>query len=86
MANTSSAKKAIRSSARKKVFNERRKKAYKAARKAVIKAIEKGNKEEAMKLIPAAYKAIDKAAKANTIHKKTAARYKSRLVAKVKAL
>lgn len=86
MANTSSAKKAIRVSLRKQKVNLNRKRAFKDARKEVKKAIEKKDQKKALQLLPKAYKEIDKAAKTNVIHKSTAARYKSRLAAKVNSL
>lgn len=86
MANTKSAQKAIRVTERKTIINLKRKKAYKDARKEVLKAVTANDKAGAEKLLPAAYKAIDKAAKNNTIHANAAARYKSRLTAKVNAL
>lgn len=78
MANTKSAKKAIRVSKRKTVINLRKKRAYKAASKNVLKTFKKDGKvsDESM---DKAFKEIDKAAKRNIIHKNTAARYKSRL-------
>ncbi len=79
MANTKSAKKAIRVSARKGVINLRSRRDFKEARKEVNKAIDLKDKKEAAKLLPLAYKEIDKAAKRNIIHKNTAARYKSNL-------
>ena len=86
MANTSSAKKAIRVSARKTVKNIRRRRAFRDMRKAVQKAVEAGDKELAESLLPKAYKAFDKAAKVGTIHKNTASRYKSRLTKKVQQI
>lgn len=86
MANTSSAKKAIRVAARKTVINLRHKRSYKDARKSVLQAVEAKNKKEALELLPKAYKEIDKAAKTNIIHKNTAARYKSNLTKRVNAL
>lgn len=76
MANTSSAKKAIRSSERKKIINLRTKRAFKEASKAV------GAKGSSADALTKAFKAIDKAAKANVIHRNTAARYKSKLAKK----
>lgn len=70
-----SAKKALRQSIKRRLRNIGRKKAIKNA---VVK-IKKAKKEEALKLLSLAYKAIDKAAKAGTIKKNTAARKKSRL-------
>ena len=74
MAITSSAKKAIRASAKKRVFNLRRKDATSGATKAFMKS-------PSLATLDAAYKAIDKAAKSNVIHKNTASRKKSRLAA-----
>lgn len=79
MAITSSAKKAIRVSKRKKVLNERREKTMKEAIKKLEKALKAGSKEEALKMLPGAFAAVDKAAKRGIIKKNTAARKKSRL-------
>jgi small subunit ribosomal protein S20 len=79
MANTKSAKKAIRVSERKTVYNLRVKRSFKEARKAVVKAVDLKDKDTAIKLMPKAFKEIDKAAKTNVIHKNAAARYKSGL-------
>jgi len=84
MANTKSAKKAVRSSIRKTTINLRIRRAYKAARKAVLEAVTKKDKKDAEALLPKAYKEIDKAAKKNIIHKNTAARYKSNLSSRIK--
>lgn len=84
MAITSSAKKAIRADERKAVFNIRRKRAYKTAIKDIEKDLKDNKVADAEKKLPAAYKAIDKAAKMGTLHKNTAARTKSRLVGKIK--
>jgi len=79
MAITSSAKKAIRASARKRVYNIRRKNVLADTTKDFTKAIAAGDAKAAAKLLPAAYQAIDKAAKSNVIPKNTASRKKSRL-------
>lgn len=79
MAITSSAKKAHRVSRRKRVFNLRRKGNLSDATKAVRKAIAAGTAAEATKLMPAAQKAIDKAAKKGLLKPNTAARMKSRM-------
>lgn len=86
MANTSSAKKAIRSTAKKAIFNLRRRRSMREARNEVLKAVASKDKKAAAKAIPVAQKAIDKAAKNGVIHKATASRYKSRLAEKVKSL
>lgn len=88
MAITSSAKKAIRSSDKKRVFNLRRKNVLRDTSKSLTKALAARDVKGAEKLLPAAYKAIDKAKKTGVIKANTAARKKSRLaraVAKAKA-
>lgn len=79
MANLNAAKKSIRADARKRVFNDRRRRAMKDIVKETKKLVSGGQNEEAKKLLPKAYKAIDKAAKRGIIKKNTAARKKSRL-------
>ena len=72
-----SAKKALRGSKRKKAFNDKNKKQVKEAMKKVARLAKEGKKADAVKLLPAAYAAIDKAAKRGVIKKNTAARRKS---------
>lgn len=72
-----SAKKQVRSSARRRENNLRTRKVVKTATKQVA---EKPSKET----LSAAFKALDKAAKRGTIHRKKANRLKSRLSKKVK--
>ncbi len=84
MAITSSAKKAIRSSAKKRVFNLRRKEELHDATKSLLKVISGKDIAEAEKLLPLAYKAIDKAMKRGVIKKNTAARKKARLAGAIK--
>ena len=79
MAITSSAKKALRVSKRKKIINDRREKTMKETVKKIEKALKAGSKEEALKLLPLAFAAVDKAAKRGIIKKNTASRKKSRL-------
>ena len=79
MAITSSAKKAHRSSLRKRVFNVRRKDAMDTVVKKIKKLVSEKKVDEAKKLLPAAYRALDKAAKEHTILKGAANRKKSRL-------
>ena len=78
MAITKGAKKAHRASLRKRVFNIRRKRtmaeAVKGARALAGKA-----KDDQMKKLAEAYRAIDKALKRGVIKKNTAARKKARL-------
>lgn len=84
MAITSSAKKAIRSSAKKHVFNLRRKVVLHDVSKALLKALAAKDVALGEKLLPAAYKAIDKAKKRGVIKGNTADRKKARLAAAIK--
>ncbi|MFA6414718.1 MAG: 30S ribosomal protein S20 [Candidatus Paceibacterota bacterium] len=84
MAITSSAKKAIRSSARKHVFNLRRKDTLRDTTKLLTKALAAKDVAGAEKLLPSAYKAIDKAKKTGVIKSNTADRKKARLAAAIK--
>ena len=86
MANTSSAKKAQRASLRRHVFNTRRKKTMKDTVKGISKLIEGKKGKEAEAMLPALYKAIDKAAKRGVVKANTAARMKSRISKQVKVV
>ncbi len=81
---TQSAKKALRGSEKKRIFNLRRTRNVKDVTKKIYKALTGGNVKEAKELLPTAYKALDKAAKMNTIKKNNASRNKSRLSAAIK--
>ncbi|HEY4511733.1 MAG TPA: 30S ribosomal protein S20 [Candidatus Paceibacterota bacterium] len=81
---TSSAKKALRASKKKAVYNVHRKTEIAKITKKIKKLVAEKNVEEARKLIPDAYRAIDKAEKTNYLKKNTASRKKSRLVAFIK--
>ncbi len=76
---TKSAKKRLRQNRKNRSVNL----VYKRRMKEVVKKIEDlvsgGKKKEAEKLLPAAYKVVDKAAKSGVIKQNTAARKKSRL-------
>ncbi|MDP3696559.1 MAG: 30S ribosomal protein S20 [Candidatus Taylorbacteria bacterium] len=74
---TASAKKALRQSVRRRARNLKRSNAYKSAVKNIKKLASAGQLEEAKKLIPKTYKAIDKAAKTGVIKKNKASRLKS---------
>ncbi len=76
---TDAAKKAVRRDEKRTRVNKRRKRAMKEAIKQVEKLVSDGDFEEAKEALPAAQKAIDKAAKKNIIHENNAARKKSRL-------
>lgn len=75
-----SAKKALRQSKRRRIRNLKRKGAAKDIVKKIKKLIIAKKIDEARKLIPLAYKAIDKSAKTGVIKKNTASRKKSRLM------
>ena len=76
---TQSAKKALKQSKKKWVFNLRRSKKMKSIMKQAQELIKDKKKEEVIKILPEAYKAIDKASKRGLIKKNTASRKKSRL-------
>lgn len=76
---TKSAKKALRQSIRGKIRNLKRKNTLKTLVKQTRKLADAQKKEEAVKLLPKLYQAIDKAAKRGVIKKNAAARRKSRL-------
>lgn len=74
-----SAKKALRQNRKRRVFNLRRIKKMRSLIKEIKTLIKDNKKEEALKILPATYKAIDKTAKLGIIKKNTASRKKSRL-------
>jgi len=76
---TKSAKKSIRQSHKRRLFNLRRDQKMKAMVKQIKDLIKAKNKDQAIKILPQTYKAIDKAAKRGVIKKNTANRKKSRL-------
>lgn len=84
MANTSSAKKAIRVSGRKTKINARRKIKLKESIKSIQKAVVKSDLSDKNTLLTKAYKEIDKSAKRNIINKTKAARMKSNLAKKLR--
>lgn len=81
---TKSAKKALRQAKSKQVFNIRREKKVDDVSRKIKKLVGEKKIEEAKKLLPLAYKALDKAAKGGTIKSGNAARNKSRLAAFIK--
>jgi len=80
---TSSAKRAVRESSKKRKANLQKKIVLKKTKKEFLKLIENGKTEEAKKMLPKAYKLLDKAAKVNLIKKNRASREKSRLAKKI---
>lgn len=74
-----SAKKALRQSKKRKRLNLARMNKMKQLIKKIRKLCLENKKEEAKKLLPEVYQAIDKAAKRGMIKKNTAARKKSKV-------
>jgi len=74
-----SAKKSLRQSKRRKARNIRKKDAVKDLVKKIKALLVQKKNEEAKKLLPAIYKALDKAAKTGVIKKSNASRRKSRI-------
>lgn len=79
MAISKSAKKAIRQSARRNAHNVVYKNKIKKLVKEIHSLITAKKIEEAKKLLPEIYSALDKAAKVGVIKKNNASRHKSRL-------
>lgn len=78
---TTSAKKALRQSKRRRVANVRSLDKMRMVAKEIRSLAQKKKLDEAKKLIPRLYQAIDKAVKNNVMKKNTASRKKSRLTA-----
>ncbi|MEW5907855.1 MAG: 30S ribosomal protein S20 [Patescibacteria group bacterium] len=77
---TKSAKKALKQSRKRHELNLLKKKKIKEVLRKIKKLKTEGKPEEAEKMLPMAYKAIDKAVKTRVLKKNTANRRKSRLV------
>lgn len=79
MARNKSAMKYHRQSERKRLVNRSRKSAIRTFTKKAVAAAESGDTDAAVKYQRVAVRLIDKAAARSTLHKRTAARKKSRL-------
>ncbi len=79
MPNTTSAQKALRQSKRKQAFNIKRKHKYRSLIKELRSSVAIQSFDRAKELLPKVFKALDKAAKTNTIKDNTADRLKSRI-------
>jgi len=79
MANLKSSKKDIRRIAKRTELNKPFRRNAKMLPKKVRKLVAEGNVNEAKELLTTAFKALDKAAKKNIVHKNNASRTKSRL-------
>lgn len=79
MANTKSAKKAIRVSARKAKVNKKVKESFRGVKKDLVKKLSSGDKKTASELMPKYQSEIDKAVKKGVLKKNTGSRMKSRI-------
>jgi small subunit ribosomal protein S20 len=86
MANTSSAKKAIRVAARRTKINQSRSSRVKTSVRLVEEAIVKGDKSAAETALKAAQPQLVRAANNNVMHKNAASRKISRLARRIKAI
>lgn len=86
MANTVSALKRVRITKRRTEINRSRKTRLRLQIRAMRLLLKGKDKDGATSALPKTFSVIDRAAKTGIIKKNTAARYKSRLSARVKAL
>ena len=86
MANIASAKKRARQAAKRRLHNNARRSMLRSSIRKVLDSIEKGDKAGATTAYQAAVPIIDRMANKGLIHKNKAARHKSHLNAKIRAL
>lgn len=86
MAHSLSAKKRVRQNEKSRIINRSRKRQIKTQVKRFEATLEKGDVETAGEQLRLLTKKLDKTAATSTMHKKTAARKKSRLAKKLNAL
>ena len=86
MANTISAQKRVRSTERRTAVNGTRKTRLRHQIRKMRRLLEAKDSKGATSALPATYSLIDRAAKWGIIKKNTAARYKSRLTARLRKL
>jgi small subunit ribosomal protein S20 len=86
MANTYSALKRVRQTERRTEMNQKNKSRLRHAIRAMRRAIAAKESQAATDLLPKTFSVIDRSVKIGIIKKNTAARYKSRLHVRVKAL
>jgi small subunit ribosomal protein S20 len=86
MANTYSALKRVRQTERRTEVNQKNKSRLRHAIRALRRAITAKETQAAADLLPKTFSVIDRSVKVGIIKKNTAARYKSRLHVRVKAL
>lgn len=86
MANTASARKRARQAEKRRQHNAALRSRFRTYVKKVLKAIESGDREAAQAAYKEAVPVIDSIADKGLIHKNKAARHKSRLNARIKAM
>ena len=86
MANSAQARKRARQSLKNRAHNASLRAAFRTAVKKVLKAVEAGDKAAAQAVYRESTKVLDRIADKGVFHKNKAARHKSRLAAKVKAM
>jgi small subunit ribosomal protein S20 len=86
VAHSLSAKKRVRQDAKRRTINRARKSQVKTQIKRFETALDQGNVEAAGEQFRLVVKKLDKVASTRTIHKKTAARKKSRLAKRLNSL
>ena len=86
MAGSAQARKRARQSVKHRAHNASLRTAFRSAVKKVLKAVAAGDKAAAEEVYRQSVKVIDRIADKGVFHKNKAARHKSRLAAKVKAL
>ena len=86
LANIKSAKKRVRQSERNRLRNISARSMVRSALRKVVKAIEAGDKPAAVAAFATAQPLVDRYSSRGLIHKNKAARHKSRLNAKIRAL
>jgi len=86
VAHSNSAKKRIRQNAKRRLRNRRRKDAVKSSVRSLDEAVQAGDGEKASAQLRDVYKRLDKTAAKGTLHKRAAARKKSRLAKRVNQL
>lgn len=86
MANTYSALKRVRQTERRTEYNRKNKSRLRHQIRDMRRAITAKDAKAAADLLPATFSLIDRSAKSGIIKKNTAARYKSKLHARIKAL
>jgi small subunit ribosomal protein S20 len=85
MAHSLSAKKRVRQNLKRRAINRWRKRNVRDAVKQYLETLLHGTVEQAETQLKSLYKLLDQIAASGTIHKNAAARYKSRLTARLNA-